>query len=258
MIRSGFGISSTISYPRGASASSQSAVASGVPAWKRALDVSCILLAMPVILPIGLLIALLIKIVSPGPVLFKQERIGFRSRRFMCLKFRTMHVNSDTGVHQGHLQTLMKSNQPMMKLDSKGDPRLIRFGLLLRSLGLDEIPQLINVVRGEMSLVGPRPCIPYEFDQFMPRHRQRCGALPGLTGLWQVSGKNRTTFEEMMDLDIFYVRNQSLLMDLGILFRTIPAVLVQVWEVKVLKRPLGTPKPVPSQVAAPHAIPAAE
>jgi len=256
MMRSEFSISSSIDYPRPASVSVRAV--EGVPRWKRLLDIACILLAMPLLLPLAALIGVLIKLVSPGPVLFKQERIGYRARKFMCLKFRTMHVNSDSSVHRGHLDQLMRSNQPMVKLDTKGDPRLIRFGLILRSTGLDEIPQLINVLRGEMSLVGPRPCIPYEFDQFLPRHRQRCGSLPGLTGLWQVSGKNRTTFEQMMDLDIYYVQNKSLFLDISILLRTIPAILVQVWEVKVLKRPLGNPSPSSLREAAPRAATAAE
>jgi len=206
-------------------------VQSGVPAWKRILDVICITLAMPVLLPAGLLLALVIKLVSPGPVLFKQERVGFRGRRFMCLKFRTMKVNADTRVHQGHLEQLMKSDQPMVKLDA-ADPRLIPCGLILRSLGLDELPQLLNVLRGEMSLVGPRPCIPYEYEHYLPRYRQRCGTLPGLTGLWQVNGKNRTTFEQMIEFDLHYVRHKSLGMDLKILAMTIPAIVIQVCDLK--------------------------
>jgi exopolysaccharide production protein ExoY len=207
-----------------------------IPAWKRVLDVSCILLASPILLPVGLLLALAIKIVSPGPVLFKQERVGYRGHRFLCLKFRTMKVNADTRIHQGHLVQLMKSNRPMVKLDAAGDPRLIPGGLTLRTLGLDELPQLINVLRGEMSLVGPRPCIPYEYDQYLPRYRQRCGTLPGLTGLWQVNGKNRTTFEQMMDFDIYYVNHKSLGMDLKILALTIPAIVLQACDLKARRQ----------------------
>lgn len=203
-----------------------------VPAWKRILDVSCILLATPLLVPVCLAIAAGIKFLSPGPVLFKQERIGLRGRRFLCLKFRTMVTDADTKVHQGHLENLMKSDEPMVKLDTHGDPRLIRGGLLLRSLGLDELPQLINVLCGEMSLVGPRPCIAYEYERYLPRHRRRCLTLPGLTGLWQVKGKNKTTFEEMIDLDVQYVREKSLLLDLKILALTLPAVLIQVYEIK--------------------------
>ncbi len=208
----------------------------GVPAWKRILDLSIIVLLLPLVLPLGLLIALWVVLVSGGPVLFRQQRVGLYGKIFLCLKFRTMRVNADTAVHQGHLKALMKSNGPMVKLDAKGDPRLIPGGLVLRSLGLDELPQLINVIRGEMSIVGPRPCIPYEYEQFSPEHRLRCDTLPGLTGLWQVSGKNRTTFEEMMALDLAYVSRKSALLDLRIILMTLPAILLQVYDVRTGRR----------------------
>ena len=201
-----------------------------VPLWKRGLDVACIAAAAPLLVPLGLVIALMVKLVSPGPVLFKQQRIGYRGRRFLCLKFRTMAVNSETDRHADHVIDLMKSGRPMEKLDAAGDSRLIRGGRLLRSCGLDELPQLINVLRGEMSLVGPRPCIAYEFESYEPWHRQRLETLPGLTGFWQVNGKNRTTFEEMIDLDLYYVKHKSLLLDLSIMARTIPAIVQQVMD----------------------------
>src|SRR5687768_2940456 len=126
-------------------------------------------------------------------------------RKFRIFKFRTMKVNAETQTHQNHLKDLISiSNVPMTKMDAQGDPRVIKFGGMLRSSGLDELPQLINVIRGEMSLVGPRPCTQYEYEQFQPWHKQRFRTLPGLTGLWQVSGKNRTTFNEMISLDIRY------------------------------------------------------
>jgi lipopolysaccharide/colanic/teichoic acid biosynthesis glycosyltransferase len=200
-----------------------------VPPWKRGLDTLCIILAAPVVLALGLFIGLVIKLISPGPILFKQARVGLHGELFDCLKFRTMKVNAETGVHQGHLQNLMASDRPMTKLDA-ADKRLIPGGRMLRALGLDELPQLINVLRGEMSLVGPRPCLPYEFARYQPRHRRRCGTLPGLTGLWQVSGKNRTTFEQMIQWDLEYVERKSLLLDMSIMLRTVPAVLVQAWE----------------------------
>lgn len=206
--------------------------ASKAPRWKRALDVFCVVCCLPLLLPLGVLLGALIKWVSPGPVLFKQERIGLNGRRFMCLKFRTMKVNSDVKLHQGHLNELIRSNGPMQKLDIKGDPRLIPCGLLLRSLGIDELPQVVNVLRGDMSLVGPRPCIPYEFEQFPTPYKSRCATLPGLTGLWQVSGKNRLTFEEMMDLDLQYVKRKSLWLDLSILLRTTPAIFGQAMDVR--------------------------
>ncbi len=204
-----------------------------VPQWKRALDIGCIVLAAPVVLPVGLIIAFLVKVISPGPVFFYQERIGYLGNKFRCIKFRTMTHNAETKVHAAHLADLINSNQPMTKLDTH-DSRVIPFGRLLRAFGLDELPQLINVLKGEMSLVGPRPCLPYEFERYQPRHRGRCATLPGLTGLWQVSGKNRTTFEEMIDLDLDYCRKKSVWLDLKIIALTIPAIFGQVWD--TLKR----------------------
>ena len=201
------------------------------------MDVVLTLGASPLWLPVMLFVSILIKLVSPGPALFRQERIGYRGRRFTCFKFRTMHVDADTGVHQGHYSQLMSSNVPMKKLDAAGDPRLIPCAIWLRSLGLDELPQLFNVLRGEMSLVGPRPCVPYEYANYAPRHRRRFNAVPGLTGLWQVSGKNKTTFEEMIDLDIHYARTKSLGLDVKILCNTIPAVLSQTKEMKGETKP---------------------
>ena len=206
------------------------------PRWKRVLDVVLIVLAFPVLLPSMILIGLLIRIVSAGPILFKQERIGYLGERFLCYKFRTMHVNSDTGIHQGYLNQLMNSDAPMIKMDSSGDPRIIRFGRLLRSSGLDELPQLINILRGEMSLVGPRPCVSYEYEKYLPWQRERFNTLPGLTGLWQVSGKNRTTFTEMIQLDIRYARTKNVWLDLKIILMTIPTLLIQVWESRVMNK----------------------
>jgi len=204
-----------------------------VPMWKRILDYTLVLMTLPLWLPIGVMVALFVKIISPGPALFRQERIGHMGARFRCLKFRTMKVNADTTVHREHLNHLMTSDRPMKKLDCAGDSRLIAGGLWLRTLGVDELPQLINVLRGEMSLVGPRPTTAYEYEMFQPRHRRRCETLPGLTGLWQVKGKNRTTFERMMELDIEYVERKSLWLDLQILAGTAPAILIQLWDVKV-------------------------
>lgn len=221
---------------RDSSVSATASSSGGVPAWKRGLDIFCILLSLPLTLPLGFALACFIKLVSPGPVLFKQERVGYLGRRFMILKFRTMRVGADTQLHKGHIRHLMASNRPMTKLDAKGDPRLIPFGVVLRSLGLDELPQLINVLRGDMSLVGPRPCIVYEYESFSPEHRHRCDTLPGLTGLWQINGKNRTTFEQMMAYDLQYAREKTLLLDLSIIARTPTALLRQAWDVKVVKR----------------------
>ncbi|MGA2788211.1 MAG: sugar transferase [Verrucomicrobiota bacterium] len=198
--------------------------------WKRILDTLLILLVLPFLIPLSLLVALLIRSGSRGPVLFRQERVGYQGRRFVCFKFRTMFMDADTTTHQGHLHQLMNSEVPMMKMDSQGDPRIIPFGLLLRASGLDELPQLINVLRGEMSLVGPRPCLPYEYDNYLPWQKERFKTVPGLTGLWQVSGKNKTTFVEMIQFDIQYAKNKTLWWDLKIILMTIPALVIQMLE----------------------------
>lgn len=219
----------------------------GLPGWKRTLDVAAILMALPLLLPLAIAIGVMIRFVSTGPILFKQERVGYRGTRFMCLKFRTMHCGAETATHQGHLQKLMESDAPMVKMDNKGDSRIIPFGRILRSSGLDELPQLINVLRGDMSLVGPRPCIAYEAAQYLPWQLERFNAVPGLTGLWQVSGKNRTTFTRMIQLDIEYARTKSLALDLKIIIKTIPALLVQMWETRVQKK--VAPRPTATTTA---------
>ncbi len=206
-----------------------------IPDWKRVLDIICIIVALPIWLPIFLLIALWVKIASPGPIFFRQERIGFAGSRFMVLKFRTMKVNVETGSHERHFEQLINANVPMTKLDS-GDPRIIAGGKILRATGLDELPQLINVLRGEMSLVGPRPCTPHEFRIYKSWQRERVNGLPGLTGYWQVNGKNRTTFSEMIDMDIYYVRNLTIWLDLEVILRTVPAIIAQVVETRILPK----------------------
>ena len=204
--------------------------ANAAPLWKRALDLTVLVVALPVILPVMATIAVGIYLISPGAVIFRQERVGLHGRRFTCFKFRSMVAAADTRDHQHHTEFLLKSGSPMTKMDASGDSRLIPFGSLLRATGMDELPQLWNVVRGEMSLIGPRPCIPYEYELYEEHQKRRFETVPGITGLWQVSGKNKTTFNEMIDMDVFYARNKTLLMDLQIMFRTLPAVLVQTWE----------------------------
>jgi lipopolysaccharide/colanic/teichoic acid biosynthesis glycosyltransferase len=220
-----------------------------VPFWKRLLDLSCILLASPILGPVMLLMSLAIKVVSPGPVFFRQERVGLGGRRFTCLKFRTMKNGAGTATHEDYLTDLMRSSKPMTKMDALGDPRLIPFGLFLRSTGLDELPQVINVIRGEMSLVGPRPCTPCEFYQYKPRHLERFTTLPGLTGLWQVSGKNSTTFEQMIELDIKYARGRSLWWDALIMLKTPAVLLFQYREVNGNGK--GSPKEGPKTTTSP-------
>jgi lipopolysaccharide/colanic/teichoic acid biosynthesis glycosyltransferase len=207
----------------------------GLPFWKRVLDLILILVLCPGLLLLGGLVACLIKLGSPGPVLFRQRRVGYKGREFVCFKFRTMRVDADSDSHRRHTQELIRSQTPMVKLDARKDPRLIPLGTLLRVSGLDELPQVLNVFRGEMSLVGPRPCIPYECEAYEPWHWQRFDAVPGLTGLWQVSGKNRTTFDEMVRLDIEYSQRLNLWGDLKIIFRTVPALWGQYCDLRTAK-----------------------
>lgn len=228
---------------------------SPVPAWKRGLDILGCLAALPLLVLCTLFAAVLIRIASPGPVFFLQERVGYRGRRFKLYKFRTMHVSADVATHQAHFAELVRSNVPMQKLDTRSDRRLVPGGWLLRATGLDELPQIINVLRGEMSLVGPRPCIPYEYEQYTPAQRERFSAAPGLTGLWQVSGKNRTTFDEMIRLDIQYAKNRSLGLDVKIILQTLPALWVQVSDTRKAKA-VGTPQTKALVTARPEHLPA--
>jgi lipopolysaccharide/colanic/teichoic acid biosynthesis glycosyltransferase len=186
--------------------------------------------ALVVCAPLIGVAAVAIKLSSPGPVFFRQERVGYLGRRFTCWKLRTMHVGADTASHQRHVQDLIRADAAMTKLDGSHDPRVFAVGRFLRATALDELPQVFNVLRGDMSLIGPRPCIPYEYEQYQAWHRQRCEAVPGLTGLWQVSGKNRLSFAQMARLDIAYARRRTLPLDLRILLKTFPALWDQAQE----------------------------
>ena len=204
--------------------------AHNVPAWKVCLDFVCILLSTPVWLPLMLLLMLLTRISSSGPVFYRQKRVGLGGRHFWIWKFRTMKLSAETQSHERYFEELMRSNCAMTKLDSLGDPRLAPFGRILRASGLDELPQIFNVLCGEMSLVGPRPSLPNEFAKYEPWQRERVNGLPGLTGLWQVSGKNNTTFNEMIRMDLSYLNNMSILLDLKIMFKTGGAIARQLLE----------------------------
>jgi lipopolysaccharide/colanic/teichoic acid biosynthesis glycosyltransferase len=212
-----------------------------LPVWKRILDLSIILALSPGLLLLGGIVGLLIKLGSAGPIFFRQQRVGYKRREFVCYKFRTMRVDADADSHRRHTQELIRSQTPMIKLDARRDPRMIPLGSLLRVSGLDELPQLINVLRGDMSLVGPRPCIPYECEAYEPWHWQRFDAVPGLTGLWQVSGKNRTTFDQMVRLDIEYSQRLNLWLDLKIIFKTIPALWGQYCDLRAAKSQIAPP-----------------
>jgi len=207
------------------------------------LDLILLVLLSPALLIVGGGVALLVACGSRGPVFFRQRRVGYKGREFMCCKFRTMQVNAEARVHQDYFQKLMGAEVPMTKLDARSDPRVVPFGAVLRATGMDELPQVLNIVRGEMSFVGPRPCIPYEYECYKPWQRRRFDAVPGLTGLWQVSGKNRTTFGEMIQLDIDYSQRQSLGLDLWIILKTLPALWQQYRDHREHKRHQGTASP---------------
>lgn len=226
------------------------AISSPLPLWKRAIDLTCCLAALPVLALCTLMMTIITKIVSPGPVFFRQERVGYKGRRFKIYKFRSMTLGADTAGHQSYYKELIGTNAPMVKLDARGDSRLLPGAWLLRASGLDELPQLINVLRGEMTLVGPRPCIPNEFEQYLPWQHQRFDAMPGLTGLWQVSGKNRTTFEEMIRLDIKYSQTISPFLDLKIMLLTAPSLLSQIRDTKAGRKTVSSARKVPAMSVA--------
>jgi exopolysaccharide production protein ExoY len=231
-----------ISPPPRADRTAGQELAAALPNWKRLLDLLLVALLFPVWLPVMTLIALWVAVTSPGPIFYRQPRVGFKGRRFMLMKFRTMKVNAETHVHEAYLEHLIISDRPMIKLDAT-DPRLILGGKFLRATGLDELPQIFNVLKGEMSLVGPRPCTVGEFERYAPEHRARVNAVPGLTGLWQVNGKNQTTFREMIEMDIFYSRNISFSLDIKIILRTVPAILAQLVDSARLSRAGAHPSP---------------
>jgi lipopolysaccharide/colanic/teichoic acid biosynthesis glycosyltransferase len=199
---------------------------SSLPVWKRAMDIGGALIGLVMLSPVMLIVTVLIRIVSPGPALFRQNRIGMRRKPFTMFKFRTMQLGTDCSIHERHVAELIgntrtgdaKSQKPMTKLDNH--PGIIPLGKVLRKTYLDEIPQLINVLRGEMSLIGPRPPLSYELQQYPEGCLTRFDVLPGMTGLWQVSGKNRLSFDEMVRLDIRYAGRMSLWLDLLILVKT--------------------------------------
>lgn len=205
-----------------------------LPLWKRAVDILGSVMGLVLLSPVFLAAAVLVKSVSKGPVFFRQERVGHRGRTFRLWKFRTYEHNVDTTHHERYVKNLINAardsqggpQSSMRKLDKA--PGIIPFGNVLRKTCIDEIPQLINVFLGEMSLVGPRPSIRYEVQQYADWHKGRLHAIPGMTGLWQVSGKNRLTFNEMVRLDIRYARGKSLWLDMRILLKTPVAIAMQI------------------------------
>jgi len=191
-------------------------------ALKRIIDVVVASLGLALLSPLMLCIAALIKLDSPGPVIFKQTRIGRGGRPFVVYKFRSMYEGAE--LEQEALTSLNEASGPLFKI--KDDPRRTKFGKFLRRTSLDELPQLYNVLKGEMSLIGPRPQLPSEVEQYQPWHRKRLETWPGITGLWQVSGRSELSFDEMVLLDIYYIENWSLLLDLEIALKTIPTLIL--------------------------------
>jgi lipopolysaccharide/colanic/teichoic acid biosynthesis glycosyltransferase len=198
-------------------------------AGKRLFDVLAALCALVVLLPLLLLVGLLVRLTSPGNALFRQVRLGRDGRPFVLYKYRTMYDGCPDEVHRAYVSQLLTADAPQAGLDGMykldADPRITRIGAVLRRTSLDELPQLLNVIRGDMSLVGPRPVLAWEAEMFSQVHRQRFLVRPGLTGLWQVSGRCNLTMRQALDLDVEYVERQSFALDLSIILKTVPAVL---------------------------------
>lgn len=200
---------------------------------KRTIDVAASLVILVLGFPFFLAIALLIKLTSRGPVFHVQERVGENGGRFCLFKFRTMRPGNDDAHHREFTRNFIQGKLPQRQLDVGGgvtykivnDPRITAVGGFLRKTSLDELPQFINILKGEMTIVGPRPPLPYEYECYDEWHKLRLRVRPGLTGLWQVSGRSRVTFHEMVAMDIYYIEQWSLLLDLKIMCWTVPVML---------------------------------
>ncbi len=204
------------------------------PWWKGIFDRLLALLSIVLLSPLSVLIVIGIRLDSPGSPIFCQERVGKDGHRFTAYKFRTMHINNDDSEYKEYLQKYILENAPY-RLDQQGrgiykvvdDPRVTKFGALLRKTNLDELPQLFNVLKREMSFVGPRPDIPFAVEMYNDWQRKRLSATPGITGLWQVCGRKSLSFDDMVRLDIDYIERQSPLLDAKILLRTAGSVLTR-------------------------------
>jgi exopolysaccharide biosynthesis polyprenyl glycosylphosphotransferase len=200
---------------------------------KRFMDIAGSIAALIVFSPLFVLIAVIIKLTSKGPILFKQERLEQFGKAFTCLKFRSMYANNDLKIHQEFMKRVISGKhdgnsnggaKPSYKMTN--DPRITKIGKLLRRTSLDELPQFLNVLKGDMSLVGPRPPLAYEYEEYDVWHRRRVLEIkPGITGLWQVKGRSRVRFDDMVRLDLQYARGWSLWLDIQILLQTPRAVL---------------------------------
>ncbi len=200
---------------------------------KRLVDLTVSIIALILLSPVLLIISILLKKTSSGPILFKQQRVGYRGKIFQFLKFRSMRTDCDCKAHEEYVKKLIQGRHEDINNGSEDSPyykitndsRITKLGHFLRKTSLDELPQLWNVIKGEMSIVGPRPPIPYEVKEYQSWHRRRIAEVkPGITGWWQVNGRNRTGFNQMVRLDIYYAENWSLSLDLKIIFRTFKAV----------------------------------
>jgi len=224
-------IRSTNAHPSSfAPARSRSARAvAGHPNVARAIDLIGAMLALLITLPVMVLAAIAVRVTSKGPVLFRQERVGRSGDRFSMLKFRTMRSGADAAAHRRYVASLIRG-QALEQGDAGlyklvDDERVTSVGRALRKLSIDELPQLLNVVMGDMRLVGPRPALPFEVDLYEDWQLRRLSVKPGMTGLWQVSGRSRLTYEDMVRLDLSYIDSWSPLKDIRILLRTVPAIM---------------------------------
>jgi len=201
---------------------------------KRGLDVGAACLGLLIAAPFAAVIGVLIKLSSPGPVLFRQMRVGEDSKQFMFYKFRSMRVGNDDTRHRQYIKLFIEGKEEELKKLHGGkklykitsDDRVTFVGRFLRRTSLDELPQLLNVLKGEMSMVGPRPHLAYEVELYKDWHRRRLAGLPGITGWWQIHGRSRVPFDKAVEMDIWYLERQSLILDLRIMFRTITKAIV--------------------------------
>lgn len=198
---------------------------------KRMIDVFLTMIGVILLLPLFVLIGITIKLDSKGPVFFKQTRLGKNGKPFTFYKFRSMYVDVDDKIHRDHFKHIFRNSKNGDEGNKEqvykivNDPRVTRVGSFLRRTSLDELPQLFNILKGEMSIVGPRPCLSYEYEEYSSWHKERLKVLPGLTGLWQIAGRSSVTFDDMVILDLYYIENMSPWFDAQIILKTIPTVL---------------------------------
>lgn len=201
--------------------------------WKSVFDRVMSLVMVVALSPVLALVAIAVRLDSPGSPIFAQERVGKDGRRFIAYKFRTMHINNDDGKYKAYLEKYVLENAPY-QVDENGqgiykvvnDPRITRLGTWLRKTNLDDLPQVFNVLKGEMSFIGPRPDVPFAVRMYQDWQRERLNVLPGMTGLWQVSHRTKLAFDDMVRLDIDYIKQQSMFLDTKILLLTVKTVLI--------------------------------